>query len=160
MFQFAASPFCTLWIYVQIPKVFSGRFPHSDISGSLAMCASPKLFAAYHVLHRLPVPRHSPCALSCLTLKCSSVTTFLIEVFKNFFFLDFWLFFLVFSFQGANRLIVCPWRLRDSNSRPPACKAGALPTELNPHLLLFIFTWKNGLKWTRTTDLALIRRAL
>ena len=24
------------------------------------------------------------------------------------------------------------WRLRDSNSRPPACKAGALPTELSP----------------------------
>ena len=26
------------------------------------------------------------------------------------------------------------WRLRDSNSRPPACKAGALPTELHPHM--------------------------
>ena len=24
------------------------------------------------------------------------------------------------------------WRYRDSNSRPPACKAGALPTELYP----------------------------
>ena len=27
------------------------------------------------------------------------------------------------------------WRLRDSNSRPPACKAGALPTELSPLLI-------------------------
>ena len=27
------------------------------------------------------------------------------------------------------------WRLRDSNSRPPACKAGALPTELHPRKL-------------------------
>ena len=27
------------------------------------------------------------------------------------------------------------WRWRDSNSRPPACKAGALPTELHPHNL-------------------------
>ena len=27
------------------------------------------------------------------------------------------------------------WRWRDSNSRPPACKAGALPTELHPHLI-------------------------
>ena len=26
------------------------------------------------------------------------------------------------------------WRRRDSNSWPPACKAGALPTELRPHL--------------------------
>ena len=26
------------------------------------------------------------------------------------------------------------WRIRDSNSWPPACKAGALPTELIPHI--------------------------
>ena len=31
------------------------------------------------------------------------------------------------------------WRLRDSNSRPPACKAGALPTELNPHFQSPVF---------------------
>ena len=31
------------------------------------MCSLPKLFAAYHVLHRLLVPRHSPYALSSLT---------------------------------------------------------------------------------------------
>ena len=42
-------------------------FPHSEISGSLAMCAYPKLIAAYHVLHRLLMPRHSPCALCSLT---------------------------------------------------------------------------------------------
>ena len=39
-------------------------FPHSDISGSMDICSSPKLFAAYHVLHRLSVPRHPPCALN------------------------------------------------------------------------------------------------
>ena len=60
-------PFLTLWIGVRILEVCSSRFPHSEISGSMAVCASPKLFAAYHVFHRLPVPRHSPCALSCLT---------------------------------------------------------------------------------------------
>ena len=42
-------------------------FPHSDIPGSLLMCSSPRLFAAYHVFLRLSVPRHPPCALSCLT---------------------------------------------------------------------------------------------
>ena len=31
------------------------------------MCSSPQLFAAYHVFLRLSVPRHPPCALSCLT---------------------------------------------------------------------------------------------
>ena len=38
-------------------------FPHSDISGSSLICSSPKLFAACHVLRRLPMPRHSPYAL-------------------------------------------------------------------------------------------------
>ena len=42
------------------------------------------------------------------------------------------------------------WRLRDSNSRPPACKAGALPTELSPHLKhkvqsLTIYAFQMGL---------------
>ena len=36
---------------------------HSEIRGSRAICASPRLFAAYHVLHRLREPRHPPCAL-------------------------------------------------------------------------------------------------
>ena len=40
-------------------------FPHSEISGSKAVCASPKLIAAYHVLHRLSEPRHPPYALNC-----------------------------------------------------------------------------------------------
>ena len=56
-----------LCIYLTVHEVLSCRFPHSDISGSKAICTSPKLFAAYHVFHRLLVPRHSPCALTCLT---------------------------------------------------------------------------------------------
>src|SRR5258708_3010335 len=32
-------------------------------------CGSPRLFAACHVLHRLLLPRHPPCALSSLTIK-------------------------------------------------------------------------------------------
>ena len=60
-------PFHTLWIGVWIPEVFSGGFPHSDIRGSMDICSSPRLFAAYHVFLRLLVPRHPPYALSCLT---------------------------------------------------------------------------------------------
>ena len=41
-------------------------FPHSDISGSQLVCSSPKLIAAYHVLHRRLMPRHPPSALSSL----------------------------------------------------------------------------------------------
>jgi hypothetical protein len=32
-------------------------------------CGSPRLIAACHVLHRLLLPRHPPCALSSLTTK-------------------------------------------------------------------------------------------
>ena len=60
-------PFHTLWIGVWMTEVFSAGFPHSDISGSMDICSSPKLFAAYHVFHRLLVPRHPPCALSSIT---------------------------------------------------------------------------------------------
>ena len=61
-------PFHTLWIGVWIHELFSCGFPHSDIHGSKDICSSPWLFAAYHVFHRLLVPRHPPCALLRLTL--------------------------------------------------------------------------------------------
>ena len=60
-------PLLTLWIGVRITEVCSVRFPHSDISGSMDICSSPKLFAAYHVFHRLLVPRHPPYALISIT---------------------------------------------------------------------------------------------
>ena len=60
-------PFLTLWIGVRTTEVYSARFPHSEISGSMDICSSPKLFAAYHVLHRLLVPRHPPYALISIT---------------------------------------------------------------------------------------------
>ena len=60
-------PLHALCIRAWIHEVCSCGFPHSDISGSLDICSSPKLFAAYHVFHRLLVPRHPPCALLCLT---------------------------------------------------------------------------------------------
>ena len=63
-----AVPDVWLWIHHTTTEVFSARFPHSDISGSMDICSSPKLFAAYYVFHRLLVPRHPPCALCCLTI--------------------------------------------------------------------------------------------
>ena len=49
-----------------------GEFPHSEICGSILICSSPQLIAAYHVFLRLPVPRHSPCALLRLTINSSA----------------------------------------------------------------------------------------
>ena len=67
MFQFRAFPPYTYLIQCTVPEYCSGVLPHSEISGSTLICSSPKLIAACHVLHRLLMPRHSPCALYSLT---------------------------------------------------------------------------------------------
>ena len=64
-------PLRTLCVGVRMTEVCSAGFPHSDICGSGLICSSPQLFAAYHVFRRLSVPRHPPCALSCLTCSLS-----------------------------------------------------------------------------------------
>ena len=61
-------PHHSLWIGLWLTGVFPAGFPHSDICGSLCICHSPQLFAAYHVFLRLLVPRHPPCALISLTI--------------------------------------------------------------------------------------------
>ena len=61
-------PHMHLCIQYMLTEGCSAGFPHSDISGSMDICSSPKLFAAYYVFHRLLVPRHPPCALCCLTI--------------------------------------------------------------------------------------------
>ena len=56
-------PSVSLWIYDTVHGGFPCGFPHSDTCGSTLICNSPQLFAACHVLLRLPVPGHPPCAL-------------------------------------------------------------------------------------------------
>ncbi len=55
-----------LCIQSQILRFCRSGFPHSETPGSTPACGFPRLIAACHVLHRLPSPRHSPCALSSL----------------------------------------------------------------------------------------------
>ena len=57
-------PSAYLCIQYAVTEVCSAGFPHSEISESMDICSSPKLFAAYHVFHRLLVPRHPPYALT------------------------------------------------------------------------------------------------
>ena len=76
-FSFSSSRYLDVsvpWVYLHIAMYslydtwgFPCEFPHSDIFGSLTICVYPKLFAAYRVLRRLLMPRHSPCALCSLT---------------------------------------------------------------------------------------------
>jgi hypothetical protein len=63
---FARTHLCIQWAVVRVHRT---GFPHSEISGSMPACGSPKLIAACHVFHRLLLPRHPPCALSSLTIK-------------------------------------------------------------------------------------------
>ena len=58
-----------LWIHRAVRGFYPRGFPHSEIPGSMPACGSPRLIAACHVLHRLLLPRHPPCALSSLTIK-------------------------------------------------------------------------------------------
>src|SRR5271163_4113277 len=60
-----ASPSCDGLTITDI----EGGFPHSEIRGSKLVRSSPRLIAAYHVLHRLSAPRHPPDTLK--TLDCS-----------------------------------------------------------------------------------------
>src|SRR3984893_12628103 len=63
-----------LWIHRAVRGDYPRGFPHSAISGSMPACGSPKLIAACHVLYRLLLPRHPPCALSSLTTKFTQHT--------------------------------------------------------------------------------------
>ena len=66
---------------------FPCEFPHSEIFGSQPICGYPKLIAAYHVLHRLLMPRHSPCALCSLTYSVKNFQSFALNITKNIFWL-------------------------------------------------------------------------
>ena len=61
------SPPCAMDSLMAIRAFAPDGFPHSDTRGSMAICASPRLFAAYRVLLRQLAPRHPPCALISLT---------------------------------------------------------------------------------------------
>ena len=42
-------PSVNLWIQLTVTEVSSAGFPHSDICGSIDICSSPQLFAAYQI---------------------------------------------------------------------------------------------------------------
>ena len=128
--------------------LYSGLL-HSDICGSILACNSPQLFAAYHVLHRLPMPRHSPCALFSLTIffKQSLMLDFsCVWSFSKFVVLPhnqlslfvrkisfcfphaFLLCFIQFSRFCFGILCIPWWAQVDSNHRPHAYQACALTT--------------------------------
>ena len=142
---------------MQYRSMSFGEFPHSEIPGSMDICSSPRLIAAYHVFHRLPVPRHSPCALVRLTIQTILFREWLVFPLDSFLptkiivtlpfeiviFLkkELTIIFvsqLLFSFQGTS-LVMFP-------QSPVSCNSDS-----SSH---------GGPKWTRTIDLTIISRVL
>ena len=81
MFQFGGFPSHTYLIQYTIYDSSSYVFPHSEICGSKLICSSPQLIAACHVLHRLPMPRHSPYALLSLNYFCILISIYSVLVY-------------------------------------------------------------------------------
>ena len=69
MFQFRRFPTYTYLIQCTLHGYCPCGLPHSEIRGLSDICSSPRLIAACHVLRRLLMPRHSPCALFSLTYR-------------------------------------------------------------------------------------------
>ena len=105
MFQFRRFPTYAYLIQRTLPEYCSGGFPHSEIPGSMDICSSPRLIAACHVLHRLLMPRHSPCALYSLTIEWSLIDQFsswiMQAIFKSFLWLKL---FLPFTFRCCSTI--------------------------------------------------------
>ena len=73
MFQFRRFPTYAYFIQRTLHGYCPCGLPHSEIRGLWDICSSPRLIAACHVLRRLLMPRHSPCALFSLTYRRSKV---------------------------------------------------------------------------------------
>ena len=184
MFQFAGFPSAHYYavtgiVHLRMHEVSSCGFPHSDTHGLTGICPSPWLFAACRVFLRLLVPRHPPCALISLTSLAAFLAAGCIALQPG----QFWFFpwfscllllcFSCFSSSGSSFRLRRP-RLSLSRrllSFSDLIRVFFVPVfgfqgtirafpALPAALAGFPFFPPSGLKWTRTTDLTLIRRAL
>ena len=100
----------TILFIIGYLSITLSEFPHSDICGLSDICSSPQLFAACHVLHRLPVPRHPPCALLHLTKSvawCAFIRSFI-----RLFVLKLLVNFLLFLWFSRFNIEIVFWSLR------------------------------------------------
>ena len=153
-FSSPGSPHMTM--YSSYVDVKTPGFPIRKSMDIMPVCGSPWLIAAYHVLHRLLAPRHPPCALiSLISLfgvfygsagRCREAPT-IFSVHSHL------LLFIHFCMSSIEIAV-------DSNVYhylyfTMSCSSANYLCYAIVKLLL-----NGGLKWTRTTDLTLIRRAL
>ena len=190
MFQFRRFPTYDYLIHRRLTDSSSARFPHSEIHGSKPAFGYPWLIADRCVLRRLLVPRHSPCALCSLTISLRYLWFFgyiilddnicSILYYPNKYYLS--LFFVQFS-RCNLQTSVCneEWIVKSEEFRKGSALTHSILFSLSSLFCVFDeiglffrttctkvhergkkfnFAKTGGLKWTRTTDLTLIRRAL
>ena len=141
---------------------------HSDICASTLAYSYTQLFAVNHVLLRLLMPRHSPCALISFTI---CFFTFMSSLKLLWFLASWYLKLLSFSSFRISALLSCFIQFSSCLLYPLLKRIYFNKYFLNiKQCCLFIcfvfiqihsfFISFGGHKWTRTTDLTLIRRAL
>ena len=165
MFQFRRFPSYAYFFQHMMHELLSCGLLHSDICGSFHACWSPQLFAAYHVLLRLLMPRHSPYPLISLTIWIMLIlfASFAnCRLFKTFF----------LNYPTSNLSIICRFphlhyflhysifKLPSYNVFSPLVFSTSFLIRIALKFAVLIFLTAGGHKWTRTTDLTLIRRAL
>ena len=123
MFQFRRFPAYAYLIQRTLTEYCSAGFPHSEICGSKLICSSPQLIAACHVLLRLLMPRHSPCALISLTISSGSQK----ELCRS----------QKFSFLA--RIVVLPIIPQKNLFAPPSGEAPSVALLFSHHFPLFSF---------------------
>ena len=152
MFQFPGFPSHDYVFIIRYLDITLSEFPHSEILGSQFTCNSPKLIAAYHVLHRLREPRHPPSALAYFLFPCTynalrHVSDWYIFKACSFFVTlllccpscqrsSFQRLFVVERIKNHRFFFLLLWRITDSNRWPSACKADALASWANPPNLI------------------------
>ena len=151
-------------------------FPHSEIHGSQFAFNFPWLIVDRYVLHRLPMPRHPPCALLSLTLS-SFLTTCRAPImlesllgsynlqnysyYPNFtsLYLNFVSFFIQFSrYRSLLAELVGSNGLEPSTSRLSGVRSNHLSYE--PMCLFGPFALPGGDEQNRTVDPLLARQVL
>ena len=154
MFQFRRFPSYTYLIQYTMTEVCSVGLLHSEIFGSMCTYHSPKLIAVNHVLLRLPMPRHSPCALCCFTIcfMFMSSLELLIQILVVFYPII-----LILSFFTRSILICITFALFSFQVSYFSVPKNRFQQQIS---LLLKSSLSGGHKWTRTIDLTLIRRAL
>ena len=134
----------------------------------MPMCGSPRLIAACHVLLRLLMPRHSPCALFSLTYHLFRDIWFSQELCRP----QIWfivVFVLPYFKSSTIKLcylsVACSQFLACFTVQFSRCKLQPLQGQIEMLRLLSkhfnpLSNRSGGPKWTRTTDLTIISRAL